>query len=91
MAYDAKLKKINDTKKLIWQNYMKIAKKPLLLGIEEKKGRRFTCKKEKAELTWEQTGLAKGNKKNLFEIFKLAFKIYLCTDYITEEFSEYSM
>ena len=67
MVYDAKLKKTNNTKKLIWQNYMKIAKKPLLLGIEEKKGRRFTCKKEKAELTWEQTDLAKGNKKAYFK------------------------
>ena len=42
---------------------MKIAKKPLLLGIEEKKGKRFICKKEKAESILEQTGLAKGNKK----------------------------
>ncbi len=70
MVYDAKLKKINDAKKLIWQNYMKIVKKPLLLGIEEKKGKKFICRKEKVESIWEQTDLVKGNKKTYLKSLK---------------------
>ena len=65
MVNDAKFKKINDTKKLIWQNYMKIVKKPLLLGTEEKKERRLTCKNEKAELIWEQIDPVKKSKEKL--------------------------
>ena len=65
MVNDAKFKKINEAEKLVWQKYMKIVKKPLLLGTEGKKERRPTCRNVKAGLIWEQIGLAKGSKEKL--------------------------